>query len=282
MLALTRVSLIAGASLALVGCALTVPKPHEFYEDKSNDLDFTNVVLNNIKCELRRGYEKVKAAEGGKPNPRVDWLDAWGAKAELKFTTEELDAIAPGALFKPPPPFSLGVGASTTAHSTRIDDSAVTYAFSDLWAEAQNAAKRDGKSDVGVENCDNQNGILIQSDLDIDNFLYKYVSLATIPGTIVPDKQNTLYNTLSYSVTFVASYDANITPTWNFKHVTFDGSGKLLDASRTKTSNLIITFSAATQAKPDTPASLSAEGQMAHLAAAIGQAVATASQSITH
>ena len=113
-------------------------------------------------------------------------------------------------------------------------------------------------------------------------------SLTTIPGTILPDKQSVLYNALSYSVTFVASYDANITPTWTLKRVTVNGSGKLLDAWRTKTSNLIITFSAATPATPATPttaaspANLTLEGLLAHLTAAIGQAVATASQANVH
>jgi hypothetical protein len=289
--ALKGLLLVLTASVFLAGCGLKVPQPHEPYEATSNDTDFINIIFNNVKCELRRGYVKIKSAEGGTPMPRVDWIDGWGAKAELKFTTDEMGTVAPGVLFKPPLPFGLGIGVSASTHATRTEDSAVTYAFADLWTEAKNAALRDKKTAVDVGNCDNQNGVLIQSDLDIDNFLFKYVSLTTIPGTVLPHNQNVLFDTLTYTVTFVASYDANITPTWTLKRATVDGSAKLLDANRTKTSNLVITFSGATPAQapapgkaatPAAPASLSSEGQLAHLAASIGQSVATATQALTH
>jgi hypothetical protein len=257
----------------LGGCGLVVPKPHEFYEAKSNDTDFVNVVFNNVKCELHGAIQEIVNAPGASGSPRAQMIKSWGAKAELKFTTDELESFDPGAMFKPPPPFSLGLGLAASAHSTRTEDVAATYALQNLLSERA----------VGA--CPNENGILIQSDLDIKGFLFKYVSISAIPGTL-PTGKDTPFDTLTYTVNFVASFDANATPTWTFKHVTVNPSGKLFDASRTKTSNLIVTFSpivkTATTASAQAPVRLDDQGLLAHSAAVIGQAVAVSTQSLTH
>ncbi len=259
--------------MSLPGCGLFIPGPHEIYEAKSNDEDFVNVIFNNIKCELRNSGLKILNGPGAAGNPRVQWLARWGAKVDLKFTTDEAGSFNPGVLFNPPPPFSLGLNLASSGRATRIEDAAVTYGFAELTKQGKPV------------DCANEDGILIQSNLDIDGFLFKYVNLLSIPGTL-PSDDPKMYDTLTYQVTFVASFDANITPTWTFRHVTVDPSGKLLDAQRTKTSNLIITFSHVDQSGPAAqgPAavSLDQQGQLAHLAAVIGQAVAASTQAVSH
>ncbi|HTV26970.1 MAG TPA: hypothetical protein VMF32_04235 [Xanthobacteraceae bacterium] len=243
-----------------------VPEPHQFYEAKSNDTDFTNVIINNVKCELHKGVQDIVAPSSGTPNNLVQWLRTWGSKVDLKFTVDEMSSLNPGAAFKPPPPFSWGLGLGGSAHATRDEDISFTYAFKDLLAQGR------------INKCDNENGILIQSDLQIGDWIAKHVQLATIPGTI-PGTGMPSYDTVTYTLTFVASYSANATPTWTFKHVTVDPSGSLISLSRSKTSTLILTLSPAAPATDNKPATLNPDGLTAHNAAVIGQAVGVANQS---
>lgn len=261
-----------GACLVLTAllsaCGFYVPDPHEFYEPKSNDTLFQNMILNNIKCELHKGIQLTLDRFNVPENPRVSWIKNWGAAVTLHFTIDETGGLSPSVLYTPPPPFSLFFDVGASAHSTREEDMDVTYAFQDLIAEGR---LRQG--------CTNENGILIQSDLDIANFIQKHVELLTIPGTLPADGK-AIAHSWNYKVTFVASYNADLNPSWTFKRVTVDGAGKLLGISRMKTTNLIITFApTAIEATAGAPAELDEAGTTAHDIARIGQATAAANRS---
>ena len=261
--------MVATTVILLSGCGLFVPQPHEFYEPGNSDAIFLNTIVNNIKCELKKGAYEALAYLGN--NPEAAWLRQWGAKVDLTFTTGETGEFNPSVVLTPPSPFFFSFNIDSSAHATRVEEVAFTYAFQELLngITSSNAPKK----------CDNENGILIQSDLDIADFIFKNVFITTIPDT-TPDVTKTFFETLQYIVTFVASYGANATPTWIFKHVKVDTLGTLLTASRSKTSNLIITFSRVSPAGPAAPAQLFPEGLMVHNAALIGQAVGTANQSV--
>jgi hypothetical protein len=253
---------------SLTGCGLFVPDAHQFYEAKSNDIDFVNVIFANIKCELHKGAQDVVAPGGSPPNPMVQWLRKWGAKVDLQFTTEEESSLNPGAAFNPPPPFSWAIDLGGSAKATRNEDIAFTYAFADLLALPR------------VQNCVNENGIQIQSDLRIGDWIFKQVTLATIPGTF-PGIGMSAIDTSSYTITFVASYSTDATATWTFKHVTVN-SKKLLSLSRSKTSTLTLTLSPVEKTKDETPARLDYQGLAAHNAQVLGQAVGSANQALQH
>jgi hypothetical protein len=261
-------SLLIGVALPLSGCGLFVPDAHQFYEAKSNDVDFANMIFSNIKCELHKGAQDVVAPADGQPNPTVQWLRGWGAKVDLKFTTEEESAFNPGAAFNPPPPFSWSVDLGGSAKATRDEDISFTHAFVDLLAEPR------------IQSCVNENGVQIQSDLRIGEWIFKQVSLATIPGTLAGGMS--ALDSSSYTITFVATYNADATPTWTFKHVTVNPGGKLLSLSRSKTSTLTLTLSPVAKTKDITPAKLNDQGLIAHNTQVLGQAVGTANQAVQH
>lgn len=248
----------------LSGCGLFVPKPHEIYEAKSNDMEFQNVIINNVKCELHRAVQQILHPPHGSPSKLTEWVKKWGAKVDLTFQTDEAGNFNPGAAFDPPGIFSLGLGLQSSAHATRIEEFAVTYAFLDLLNEG----------DI-PDTCVNENGIMIQSDLDIKDFLVKHILLTTNPDTITvnPKNDNQFYDTLSYTIVFTASYSANATPTWTLKHVTVNPSGNFLEISRSKMTTLLIAFSGATPASSTGPAKLFPEGLTAYNASLIGKAV---------
>jgi hypothetical protein len=261
------VPVLVGVVLTLPGCGLFVPDPHQFYEAKSNDVDFANVIFSNIKCELHKGVQDVVAPEDSPPNPMVQWLTKWGAKVDLKFTTEEDSTLNPGAIFKPPPPFSLSIDLNGMAKATRDEEISFTHAFADLLAEPR------------IQNCDNENGIQIQSDLHIGEWIFKQVTLATIPGTLAGGMS--ALDSSNYTLTFVATFSADATPTWTFKHVTVNPN-KLINLNRTKTSTLILTLSPVAKTKDALPARLDDQGLVAHNAQVFGQAVGSANQAVSH
>jgi len=247
--------------LMLSGCGLFVPKPHEFYEAKSSDSQFQNVVINNVKCELHRAAQQILRVS---PSPLTEWVRKWGAKVDLTFQVDEETDVNPGAAFDPPGIFSWGVGLGGSAHATRTEEFAVTYAFVDLI----------GEGDV-PDSCVNEDGILIQSDLDIKDFFVKHVLLTTNTDTLPtdPSKDNQFYDTLNYTTAFTATYNANITPTWTFTHVKVNPSGNLLATSRKKTTTLLITFSEASPAAAGKKAQLSPEGIATYNALLTGKAI---------
>lgn len=272
------VVLLAGMLPILGGCGLFVPKPHEFYEAKSDDTGFVNVILNNVKCELRNAVVNIMAAPHATDNRRLAWIPRWGAASALQFTVNETGAVNPGALFTPPPPFSLGIELTSSTSATRIENVAWTYSFQDLLDEYRKLAAT-GKA-PSTASCVNEGGILIQSDLEIGRFLKKYADISTTPGNLMPVDKYVPFDTVTYTVTFVVTYSAGISPVWKLQRVTVP-SGKLLDASRSKTSNLIVTFSrVASRASPEEPATLSPLGVAAQNAAVSGQATAVSSRAI--
>lgn len=85
MLNLDRI--VASVFIALLpvfsGCGLYVPQAHELYEDRSNDTEFQNVVISNIKCELHKGIQDTLDHFNNPENQRVSWIKNWGQR--LRF-----------------------------------------------------------------------------------------------------------------------------------------------------------------------------------------------------
>jgi hypothetical protein len=203
-----------------------------------------------------------------------------------------------------PQSISVGLGVSGSADATRAETIAFTYAFSDLLAEYKRHP---------IASCsENERGVMIMSDLKIGQFIFNKAFIASIPGSVEPNapigaapspsptpgggqKPSILpasnppggkptkvfpYSTFSDQITFIAAYGGNATPTWKFAKVTADPTSPLFMSSRQKTNDLTITLGKATPATDKAPAALvSQDAQEAHLAALIGQAVATAIQS---
>ena len=88
--------MVATTVILLSGCGLFVPQPHEFYEPGNSDAIFLNTIVNNIKCELKKGAYESLAYLGN--NPEAAWLRQWGAKVDLTFTTGETGGFNPSVV----------------------------------------------------------------------------------------------------------------------------------------------------------------------------------------
>lgn len=294
-----RIVFVLLLGVSLTGCGLYVPEMQPFFQEASYEKAFENIIVNNVKCELRNGvYETMAMLRTNTqyPGEDIDWLLQQGATVTLKLSVDEKSSLNPGISFSDPfqnavkvfpaggnvtipRSFSGGIGSANSIDGTRTEIIAFTYSFYDLLHE-KGMEKYLGKP------CDNEDGVFIQSDLKIKQFLINKVFLAKVPGSVIirsdKDKAKKVANpfsTFSYQVTFIASFGLSGTPTWKLTSLSVNPTVPLFSTSHQRTQDLTISVgktAPATKAKPATP---SAEMLALHNAALIGQAVATAIQS---
>lgn len=284
---LLRTAFCAGLGVAVSGCGLFVPEMQPFFESPTDELKFENIIVNNVKCELRHAVieteRRLATVHSQHPGNDISWLEQQGATVTLKLAVDEKSALNPGVTYSdtPPLPFSLGLGNNNSLDATRTETIAFTYSFYDLLHQR------------GIDlraPCDHEDGVFIQSDLKIKDFILSKVFLAKVPGSVVitdvPGKRATVvaspFTTFSYQATFVIAHGVNGTPSWKFTRIAVNPSGTFLSASQQRTQDLTITIGPTTRATASHPATPSAEAIAVHNAALIGQAVATAIQSQSH
>jgi len=284
-----RFVVISAVAVTLGGCGLFTPEMQAFWETKDQEQRFENIIVNNVKCEIRNGvYDAIRWFQTNPnsqyPGNDIRWLEQQGATVSFKLVVDEKSALNPGISYADtkPLPFSLGVGTANSADATRTETVAFTYSFHDLLHER-------GVERLLGKPCEDENGVLIQSDLKIRDFIVNKVFLAKVPGSVVIEdvpgrarKVSNPFSTFSYEVTFVVAFGVNGTPTWTFKRITVNPSSPLFSTSQQRTQDVTITIGKTTPATANGPATPSQEAIAVHNAALIGQAVATAIQSQTH
>jgi hypothetical protein len=262
-----RTVVACALAVALSGCGLFTPEKNLF----SNDYDhapgqaspqgmYEYNIVQHIQCEIRNGVWRASQL------PNSGWLRQYGGLATLKLIVEDQGSLSPNASFLTPfglvgaQSFTLGIGASGSANATRTETMAFTYSDGELYRNAVIDAKN------GIRDCNKlQQGVQINSDLKIGQFIYDKVVVAGAQG---PQIKN--FSQLQFEINFVASLSGNITPTWKFTRTTVNGSGSLLSATRTNTNDLIVTLGP-----------LNADTKALHNAAVIGSAVGGAQQAFT-
>lgn len=276
--------------VALGACGLFVPEKDLFATDEYSEGNFESMIVRNIKCELHIGVQNFLDSRLGE-SPRGQFIRDWGAQVQLKIQVDEMSGLTPGVTLNTPfensiktfpiggnvttpQSFALGLGASGTAHATRVETISFTYSFRDLLAEP---LPQGGQ-------CNYENGILIQSDLKIGQFIFDKMVIATAPG--VPEafitKTASPFSVFSDDITFVASFGGSVTPVWHLARVSANTTGTLFNATRTNTDDVIITLGHATRATPTSPAQLSAQANQVHAANLIGSATGSSISSQVH
>jgi hypothetical protein len=181
---------------------------------------------------------------------------------------------------------SIGVGGSATAHSTRVET--ITFLFEN--AELLNDAKTwlsspENTTGTALRDCaKRETGLQIRSDLKIADFVVDKATLASTGIASTDDPSKAPFSTFQEDLTFVATYSANLTPTWKLTRFTANTSGNFLAATRTTVGDVLITLGRLAQ-DPDTKAylhRLSEPAASQHTAGIIGAAVATQTNSQAH
>ena len=246
------------------------------------------------------------AALGIAQGPSLSWLKTWAAQVTLTITVDEKSSLNPGvslnkilenAITKFPngtvttaQSSSIGFGGTVSADGTRKETVAWLIDFSRFTNPGSlklAKKKRDQLYEVARETrsstipspCSNQNGILIENDLKLREWLYTVLTPAFPRGGIVPDYSGSLAteaktskkDVISHEVTFVILYNGNVTPSWKLVNVSVNqGSLPLFSAQRSRTQDLLISMGPTADGQP------SLAVQNATLASQIGIAVANA------
>jgi hypothetical protein len=261
---------VTGLACFVSGCGTLVPDVVPGADPNANAL-LTNKVINHIKCELREAvffvldYDKQNALVQKDRKRHLQWLESWAATITVKFSVNEKGAFNPGLTFDSPLPsdqsFSLGLGALLSSEASRIETVDYLLVIKDDFIDKRyKFANR-------PSNCVQSEGILIDSDLKIKDWLWAKLFPYLLPENIHDSPPKTLTDEIS----FVMISNGEITPTWKLVRFSATG-GPLAFIGRTRTDNVIITLG-----PYDRPSKApSPDAQASILAAKIGSAVADA------
>lgn len=240
---------------ALGGCGTYTPDIDAGNPDPNATAFLINKIVLHVACELREAvqyqhnYDVANAAMGR--NRVLAWLDNSQAKVSLKLIAEEKGTLSPGVAFKQLLPgvvtnfanktsvttnqsFSAAFGALASSDATRTEN--VDYTFSVKKAFLGNRTA----GAVGVQECNDQTGILLFADLKIKDWLF---------GTLFPfyPNPNGLItaaepDTLTHEVNFVVMVNGSFTPSWTLVNVSANTAGTLAMAGRNTTGDVIISI----------------------------------------
>jgi hypothetical protein len=270
-------------AVTLSGCGLLVPEKdilHSDYPDNpqgiSDEAKYEDMIVRHLACEIASGI--WEATEN--PYFNASWLKShkWGTAVTLTITAEDQSALNPGVSFTNPLPstqsFTLGLGASGSANTTRTETIQFTYINDDLWAFARLNAKSNG----GHVPCDSyQKGLMVDSDLKIAQFINDKVAIGSLGNGSSAYRGWYPFNTFTENLSFVASFGGNVTPTWKLTKFAANSSGTFLSATRTKTNQLTITIGPiGTYASEYGPTQLSSAAQAQHNTQTSAGAISTA------
>src|SRR5580700_2338743 len=228
---------------ALGACGIFTPEKYPFIEDTIDPVSGTSAygnledaIVNHVQCEISKGIYDVYNAVSTKQFQFGDWLYTkdWGASVTITLTFQDQSALNPGVSLTTPlensihtfpvggpvtsgQSFALGLGGAGSGNATRQETIQFTYTNKVLlnWILARKAVlARQGK-ELTKNFCDYTNtGIMINSDLKIDQFIYDKMSINSNGNVFDPANRNSPpFNTFQEQLTFVASLNANATPT---------------------------------------------------------------------
>jgi hypothetical protein len=272
--------------LATGGCALGVPKMQKFGETPTQEWVRETNLIQHVKCELHRSVQLVLAHDAeAKVDPALDasWLRDWGAKISLKVVIDEKLSSAPGVSFNNPmrnviktfpkggnvttaQSQSTALGATFSSSATRTETIGFFYPFKELLAEREI-----------TEPCSKADGMLIEGDLGIGDFLQGKVLPTQVPGTLSHKPGSSPYDVMTYQVSFVVSAAGTANPSWKLVYLSVNPTGPLISGSRSRTNDLTLTLG---PVKVDDKGKIEAAEALRdqHLANLIGNAVAESIQ----
>jgi hypothetical protein len=300
-------ALAAGALLA--GCATTVPNIRERGEKPWSEVPREANLVAHIKCELARALTRVEMEDldnklhGASPALRgysTAWLNDWGAKANLKVVVEEASTFAPSLTVTDTLSnhvskfskggdvtfgrvFSMPLAVTGTTKATRTENIGFYFNFADLKADTEvgwpAGAQQSGGDDParfealkthGGKACPASDGVMMEGDLKIYEFIRSKVQVSRVPGVIVRKDGASPFDVFTYDIQFAVTRSGSFAPSWKLYPVSINTSTPLLAGSRTKTNSLVLTLGKREGEKPSQAA------EDAHLAQLIGKEVASA------
>ncbi|WP_419912449.1 hypothetical protein [Hoeflea sp.] len=272
-------------AVALAGCGTLTP---DLYLRETEDTAIAvNKLVNHVRCQLATAIDELY-----QQFPNATWLPTWGAKVTLKVTVLERSDFNPGVSVGAPlstqtrsfsngttrviaQNLSVAAGGSFSAEATRTETLSYYYTFDEF---TDPSLKRP---------CRFEDGVLIQSDFKLKEWIEASILSTSTPGTIRPvfvDEPPVEY--IQQERAFVVTMTGGATPKVQLVNVTANTTSPFLGATRKHTDNILITMGPTEEifkkrtfkADPSKSVSVPAKGpseavRNADLAAQIGQAV---------
>ena len=243
------------------------------------------------------------------------WLADWGSKVSLKIQVEESATLAPsltvannlsnhistfseGGNVTVSRAFSAPLALNGSSKATRTETIGFYFTFADLKAEQEALWTDEVRGDLGGKvvdlgldkdtrrmkrrvflerSCPASNGVRMEGDLQIEDFIRRKITAGSAPGVIGRKSGAPPYDVFNYQVTFLVTNGGSFAPSWKLYPISINQSGPLLAGNRAKTNDMLITLG-----KVDTTNHKAVkEAQDAHLAGLIGQSVADALRNST-
>jgi hypothetical protein len=258
----------------LTGCGLYAPRKDLFHDNGfeanggTRQGNVESNIIANIRCEVIKGLFEAEATQ------QVPWIRQWGTSIALNLTWDEQSNLSPGLTYTTPlhvgEMFTTGVGVSASAHATRQENITFTWDNKTLLEEGELNYRK-----PGLDCSDLADGMTVNSDLRIDEFILDKATIAGDRNASNLDLKYPEFSVFQETLTFVVSFSANGTPTWKLTRFTVP-NGTLISAGRSNTSVIIVTL--AKLAKPATAAGapeLIEQARIQQEAATIGTATAT-------
>ena len=168
--------------------------------------------------------------------------------------------------------WGLGIGVSASMHSTRAETIQFAYANSILLKSAH----KEFDPTPSAQACnDAMNGVLIESDLKIADFIYDKAVIASAGNDASVNPTWAPFGTFQDQITFTTAFSGGVTPTWKFARASVNPSSPLVGATRNEVNTLIITLGPldlSTPPSPTSPLQLRGGAAAQHQAAQIGVA----------
>ena len=282
------------AAIFLAGCGLSVPSklmdeaPDKDAPFHTRQGDYENKIVSHLVCEVAQGIYAARSRF------ILPWLasDAWGTAITLTITAEDQSSLNPGlSVFTPfrnhvftfpsggnvtaAQSFTMGVGGSISANSTRTETIQFTLVNSALFKLAKNHPS----------SCEDfEGGLMIDGDLKIREFVYDKAEVGQLGNANLFEGKDVskassypFFNTFTETINFVSTYSGSANPSWKFAQLSNNTSGSgLVNAQRTYTNTAIITIGhLGTPPSEVAAASLDGSGSSQHQAQVQGSANAT-------
>jgi hypothetical protein len=263
-------------SSLLSGCGTYVPQVQEFWEGVDITGDMELRIKQNIFCEtvraLRYVRQHIRSNVNGVNQPSIP--DSFGVQMQVNLTVDEVGALNPSVGYNEvlpnvlrdgvsvPQSFALNGSGTLSSDATRTDTWYSYYNVGKLTRPGANAF------------CDEPQDLhgsspLLKADLEIQDYLMVAVPGADVFSSSAPAAggvgKSAKLDVYSYEIKFVVVSNGSINPVWKLVNVsTGNGTLPLVNAGRTRTHDLILTFGPGT----DTPALFA---QQAHFTGQIVQ-----------
>jgi hypothetical protein len=239
------------ATIPLSGCGTNVPQIQEFWEgvDITGDMEYR--IKENIFCETVHALRSVRKKIIVNGQPSIP--DSYGVQMQISLTVEEVGGLNPGVAFNHtlpnaiankvtvPQSFTLSATGTLSSTVTRTDTSYSYYNVRKISRPGANKFCDDNPPDL------HGSSPLLKSDLGIEDYLRVAVKGADVFHSSALAKggagKTAKLDVYSYEIKFIVVSNGGVTPTWKLVNVSADtGNLPLLNAGRTRTHDLTLTF----------------------------------------